>query len=283
MVGRRVLGLAAVSMILSSLIVASIARERVAEPVEVLKNEFPEVSQPGSGAFSFSVVFRRSVEEAQLRFYALYSAVYPAVELVDPDRVFNETSSPKDMIMNVKAFKWFSEKASAIGLLPEDVEANVKIGGEEYKLLLHDYSRVLEAVCGNETTASVSPVFGCVMNRSGAGYYLVGDPGFFRAANATLLGLAISAGGAEHRYVPDDQVKGGSGELPLSQAPSGVLTFRKVEKDDVVNVVFSVRGGALPRPMKTPIAMVQMVEIYVDAKIMGEPILNIIKSGGWRA
>jgi len=282
LVERRVLGLAAVSMILSSLIVASVSKERAAEPVEVLKNEFPEISQPGGGAFSFSAVFRRSVEQAQLRFYALYSAVYPASELVDPDRVFNETSSPEDMIMNVKAFKWFSEKASAIGLLPEDVAADVKIGGDDYRLLLHDYSRVLEAVCGNETTAGVSPVFGCVMNRSGSGYYLVGGPGFFSAANGTLLRLTISAAGVERRYVPDDQVKPASGELPLSEAPTGVLTFRNVDKDDVVNVVFSVRGGALPRPTKTPIAMIQMIKIYVDAKLTGEPKLNIIKSGGWR-
>jgi len=275
----RVVGLGVVSMIISALVIVTIAGERGAQPVEVIKNEYPSVAPSGETSFTFALVTKKEIEDLQIRFLHMsWAYSLSSEDFLKPDAMYNASSTPEDVLDNIVKLGWFREKTSSMGIVPEVFRRQLTIGKSEFSFLFEDYSRPIEAVSGNETGRGVNLVYGAMMNRSGFGFYLEGSPGFIWSPNLSLKSVSISSKAGERRYVPSDQLRPGSGDLPLDKAPLGVVHLRSLSKDDTVTVLFSLKPYKLPRPDKVPVSMVEVIKVYVNGELFGEPIINVVRS-----
>lgn len=275
----RVVGLATVSMIISALVIATIAGERGAQLVEVIKNEYPLAASSSEATFAFALVTKKEVEDLQIRFLHMsWPAALSAEDFVNPELEYNETSGPEDVLNNIVKLGWFRERASSLGIVPEVFQRQLTIGGSEFSFLFQDFSRAIEAASGNKTSQGVNLVYGAMMNRSGFGFYLQGSPGFLWSPNLTLKSVVISSSQGEKRYVPVDHLREGSGELALSQAPLGTVHLRSVARDDTVTVIFTTKASKLPRPEKVPVSLVEIIKVYVNGELFEEPIVNVVRS-----
>ena len=289
-VDKRLIGLAAVSLILSTLIMITIAREKIEKPIEVLKNEYPSALRPSEkSTFSFAVVARKEFQYAAFRFSLLAQKSLRFNDMVDPRRTFNASSSPDEVLDNVVKIRWLRNQTEPLGIKPERTYREFDYEGTKCKMVLYDFGPLLEPLTTPDAVRRTPLTYAAIIDENGEWYYFEGTPGFFYRPEDNMVSLSISHNTNETDYLPDDQIWEGSGRLPISQAPPGGLDYAKVHKDDTFTVIFTVEAdtsnlpagfGSSPAPPRKNIALIEVVKIYLDGKLYDQPIFNLIQGEG---
>ncbi len=273
---KRVLGIAAVSLILATLLILTVAREIADQPIEILENQHPLYAPRGQATFSFSIVARENFEKVRLKFSWAASKILDMTALIDPKREYLPEDEPEDVFGNVIKLSWFKNKTSSLGILPEEYTRTTSIEGSEFDTVVYDYTSIVEHLSGSNATLGVPLIYVAMMNGTGSSIYMEGYTDFISSPRTNIRILSIAHNEDETRYIPDSQVWEESGRLPLSTAPRGVLEFNSVEKDDTMTVIFTVES--VPSSDRSPIGMMQMIKIYLDGELYDQPIINMIAS-----
>jgi hypothetical protein len=288
-IDKRIVGLALVSVILSTLIMVTIARERIDQPVEILKNDHPDVlEQSRKATFSFAMVARKKCENLQIRFSILSLKALKFNEMIDPKREYNTSSKAEDVLENIVKLGWLRNETSLLGIGPEVFDLTVNLEGVPNRMLIHDYSSIIDSLSGREAILGAPLTYAAIIDENGEEYYLEGISDIFFNPLENVISLSTSHNAEEQNYLPDDQIWEGSNRVPLSEAPEGgILTYSDVEKDDTFTVIFTVEAdranlpegfGSSPSPDRKQVGLAQMISIYLDGALYDEPIMNMIKA-----
>jgi len=277
-IDERILGLAFVSLLLSGLIVFTLAREKADRPIELLKNQFPSVMPAAETTFSFALVARERIADIRLEFYMVTPAYPVQADLVEPRKQYQAQDGPLDVLANVARLGWFRNRTASVGLVPEEISRTVTVGKSQFRLLLQDYTTPLHAILGENATLKVPLIYGAMINETGYACYLEGGPNFFAFPELNINVLTISHNEDEKRYVPLDKIWEGSGQLPLSEAPRGVVEFKSVAKDDTMTVILTVEPKTFSPPSsRRDVALIQLIQIYLDGELYDEPVVNVVR------
>ncbi len=287
-IDKRIVGLALVSVILSTLIMLTIAREKIDQPVEILKNDHPSLLEESrKGTFSFAMVARKKFENVQVRFTVMSLKTLKYGEMVDPKKKFNTTHTANDIFDNVVKLNWIENETDVLGIEPEMYNLTLWVEGTPTAMLIYDYSNILESLSGRESILGSSLTYVAMIDENGEAYYLEGSSDFFFNPQENIISLSTSHNAEENNYLPDDQIWEGSNRLPLSEAPQGgVLNYEGVDKDDTFTVIFTVEAdsanlpegfGTSPGPNRKDVSMLQMIRVYLDGELFDEPIINIVR------
>jgi len=284
-IDKRIAGLAMVSVILSTLIMITIARERIEKPLQILKNDYPAVIEQGrKSTFSFAAVSRKGFEDLQLRFSMLSQKTLKFNEMLDPRKEYNATDDPEDVLNNVVKLSWLKNQTSQLGIGPEKFNQTLFFKGTECKMVIWDYSGVLESLSGKKLVLDIPLIYAAIIDENGEAYYFEGGSTFFFNPQDNIISLSISHNTNETGYLPDDQIRQGT-KLPLSQAPKGgVLDYKSVDKDDTFTIIFTIDPeklpsgfGFAPSPNRLGISVVQVIRAYLDGELLDPPIINLME------
>ncbi len=277
-IDERVLGLALVSVILSALIVFTLAREKTDRPIEILENRFPSVMPAAETTFSFSIMARQRLEDVRISFCAVTPAYPVQADLLVPMRQYRSDEGPSEVLENLARLTWFRNRTSALGIEPDEIDRTISAGNSQLRMLLLDYTNPLRAILGQNATSKVPLIYGATVNETGHPCYLEGGPNFFPFPELNINVLTISHNEDEKRYVPTDKIRKGSGQLQVSEAPRGIVEFRDVAKDDTITVIATVEPRTFSPPSsRKDIALIQLIRIYINGDPYGEPILNVVR------
>jgi hypothetical protein len=282
MVDTRIVGLALISLILATLIIITIARERIDEPIEIFENEFP----PVSSTFKFALVAREKFENVQIRFAILWERTLEYNQKVDPKKEFNTSSTTEEVLANSIKLSWYRNETALLDIEPEVFDLEMELGGTPTRILIEDYSSMIDSLSGREAILGSPLIYGAIVDENGEEYNLEGISGFFVNPTDNIISLRISHNEEEQNYIPDEQIWEGYDRLPLSTAPKGgILSYENVEKDDRLSILLTAASRVVPEgfgrvvgPGKANFACIEMIRIYLDGELYGEPILNLIRS-----
>jgi hypothetical protein len=266
----------------------TIARERVDQPVEILKNDFPSlIEESRKATFSFAMVARKKFQNLQIRFTVLSLRNVRYGDLIDPMRKFNTSDTAEDILANIVKLSWLENETTLLGIEPDEYNQTLWLDGVASRLLLVDYSYILEQLSGRNSILGNPLTYGAIIDENGEAYYLEGVSDFFFTPQENIISLSTSHNAEEQNYLPDDQIWEGSNRLPLSEAPAGgVLDYVGVDKDDTFTVIFTIEAdssnlppgfGSSPSSAKKDLSMLQIIRIYLDGELFEEPIINIVK------
>ncbi|MBU7004204.1 MAG: hypothetical protein HXS50_01460 [Theionarchaea archaeon] len=267
---------------MATLIIITIARERIEEPIEIFQNEFP----PNSPTFKFAIMTRQKFENVQIRFAILWERALEYNQKVDPKMEYNTSSTAEDVLANNLNLRWFQNETSLLDIEPEIFDLEITLEGIPTRILIHDYSSLIDSLSGREAIIGAPLIYGGIIDENGEEYNLEGVSGFFVNPADNILSLRLSRNDEELNYIPDDQIWSGYDRFPLSTAPKGgILDYDGVEKDDRLSVLITAESRVVPEgfgrvfgPGKANFACLEMIRIYLDGELYGEPIINVIKS-----
>ena len=273
---KRVAGLAAVSVILSTLIVLTTAGEKIDKTIEILKNKYEEESMEAT--CSFALVTRKKFENVQIRFSVMSQITLKRAEMVDPEKKYNASDSPDDMLDNMAKLSWLRNQTAFMGIEPERFSHTFQFEGVDYRMTIHDYSNLVASMFGREVALAVPLIFGAIIDENGEAYYLTGNSDFFFNPEDNIISLRISRNTDEYNYVRDDQIWEGPNCLPISEAPKGgMLDYESVKRDDTLSVSFTAGFRSMPPTAGKGISRIQMIKIYLDGEIFDQPIINVVR------
>lgn len=220
------------SVILSTLLVATIVKPKAEDALLVLGNEYPQAlvkRAPAVGLdseLSFSFMATRDFERVELRFSSLYEK--------DLDANISSSVSLREL-PNVAEVAGY---VAALGGDGEMMEKDIEINGTRYEATILDFSRFLEAF-NNGSMMSTLPLVFAMLVRGDEVRYFEGCPGFFMEAEQNLQYLTISRGDDKKEYVRSGTMLK---EVPrISDAPrDGVLVFDTVKRDERFSVSFTI-------------------------------------------
>ncbi len=273
MADRRVYGIGAISLILGTLLILTIAREVADEPVEILENSYPKIVPKGRATFTFSIVARQDFDEIQLRFLWAAPLILDVLGMIDDKKEYAPGDGPEEVLENAVRFSWFRNQSSALGIEPEIYERSLLVESREYRTLIYDYSDMIDAVSGRNTTIGIPLTFVGMINATGGNHYLEGYTDFIVNPLININFLSIAHNEEEMRYVPENQLS--EGRLPISMGPRGFLTVPDVKKDDTIHVIFTAES--VPAPAGRNLGMIQIIKVYLDGELYDEPIVNVIR------
>ena len=286
-IDKRMVGLAIVSIILSTLIMLTVARERIDEPIAILKNDYPRILEESRKAtFSFALVARKKFENLQLRFSILSQKNLKFNEMIDPRKEYNATDDPEEVLDNIVKLSWLKNESASIGIEPEKFNYTFRFEDTDCRMVIYDYGCVLESLSSQNLILELPLIYAGIIDENGEGYYLAGESDFFFSPEENIVSLSTSHNANESSYIPDDKIWEES-KLPLSQAPKGgVLDYRSVGKDDTFTVIYTVEAdtenlpegfGSSPSVKKKDISLIQVIRVYLDGEIFDQPIVNIMQ------
>ncbi len=282
-IDKRIVGLALVSVILSTLIMLTIAGERVEEPVEILKNEYPKILTGRKSTFSFAMVSRKRFENVELMFSMMTTKSLKVKDMIDSRKEYNATDSPDEVLENIVKFSWLKNQTSLLEIEPEKFEREITFQGIGGRMVIYDYTSILASLSGEDIAVEVPLTYCAIIDENGNDYYFEGKSDFFYKPELNMISLTTSHNDNESSYLPEDQAWGDV-KLPMSTAPKGILEYHSVEKDDTFSVIYTVEMTNTPSGFGGPVkegemdlAMVQMIRAYLDGELFDEPILNLIR------
>ncbi len=276
MIDRKVAGIAIISVTLSGLLVFSFAEEASEDPVEILTNEYPGILPSGESTIAISMAARHSIERLDIKSKMLTSSSLSLDELIDPYMEFNQSNTPYDVFGNVKRLEWYREELNDLGIEPRTINSTLNIEGSEFQMACIDYTDVIRYLLGVEAMENIPLAYAVAMNGTGDYIWLEGGNEFFVRPTTNIKRLTYSNNENQTTYVPDDQLWEGSDQLPISEAPRGLLSFNSLDKDDTINIITTFEGRSVPSDPKSPIAILQIIDIYVDGEVQ-DPIINLIR------
>ncbi len=273
---RRIAGLALVSITLSGLLVFSFAEERSENPIDVLTNEYPDLLPSGEVTMALSIAARRPIKRVDIRSITLTTRDLNTGWLIDPKMEYNESSTPYDVLGNDLRLQWYGEELSRMGLEPRTLNATITLEDSDFSLTCIDYTDIISHLLGTGATANISLAYAVAMNETGYFLWLEGGNDFFVRPNRNIQRLMFSHNENETTYVPEDEIFEGSGLLPLSEAPRGVVSYQSVERDDTISVITTFDTRSVPSATSSPIASVQVIDVLVDGEAQ-RPVINVIR------
>lgn len=231
-VDPRLATILASSVILSTLLVATIVKPKAEDALLVLGNEYPQAlvkRAPAVGLdseLSFSFMATRDFERVELRFSSLYEK--------DLDANLSGSISLHELPNIAKVEGYVAALGGDAEVMDEDVELN----GTRYRATILDFSRFLEAFNNGSTLATLPLVFAILVKGDEVRYF-EGCPGFFMEAEQNLQYLTISRGDDKKEYIRSGTMLK---EVPrISDAPQGgILIFETVKKDERFSVSFTI-------------------------------------------
>ena len=274
---KRVVGLGVISLILSTLLILTIARERPGEPIEILENRYPKILGRGQTDFSLSIVARKDFETIQLEYSSATPVALDMSSLVDPKREYGPGDEPEDVFDNVLKYDWFRDRTGDLGIRPESYPRMITVGETEFQAEILDYGSIIAHLVGHEATLGVPLIYIAMVSDQGEYHYLEGYSEFIVAADKNIKGLSVSHNDEETKYIVEDRLREGSDLLPLSEAPRSLLEFKDVKKDDTVTAIMTVEPLSIPSALGSDLGLVQMVKIYLDGELYGDPIVNMVR------
>jgi len=278
MVDKRVLGLAFISLILATLFILTIARENVEQPIEIFQNEY------GLTDFKFAMVARENFENVQIRFSIMWEKTLEYNQKMDPEKEYDNSSQAEDVLDNNLKLGWLRNETSLLGVGPEVFDLNVVLGGSSTRMLINDYSGIIDSLSGREAILGSPLIYGGMIDENGQEYNLEGVSCFFVNPADNILSLRISHNDDEQNYLPGNLIYEGYDRIPLSEAPQGgILDYSNVKRDDRFNMFLTVDQRNTPDGFgmvvgadKKNFKFIQMIRIYLDGELYGEPIINIV-------
>ncbi len=228
----RLATIMASSVILSTLLVATIVKPKAEDALLVLGNEYPQAlvkRAPAVGLdseLSFSFMATRDFERVELRFSSLFEK--------DLDANVSASISLHEL-PNVAKVEGY---VTTLGGDAEMMEADIELNGTRYEATILDFSRFLEAFNNGSMMATLPLVFAMLV-RGDEVRYFEGCPGFFMEAEQSLQYLTISRGDDKKEYIRSGTMLK---EVPrTSEAPrDGVLVFDTVKRDERFSVSFTI-------------------------------------------
>jgi len=220
------------SVILSTLLVATIVKPKEEDALLVLANEYPLALVKRAQAMgldselSFSFMATRDFERVELRFSSLY------------EKDLGANASGSVDLRDLPNVAKLESYVAALGGYAEIIERDAELNGTRYRATIADFSRFLEAF-NNRSMMSKLPLVFAMLVRGDQVRYFEGYPGFFMEPERSLQYLTISRGTEKKEYVrPGTMLK----QLPrISEAPAdGVLVFEAVKRDERFSVSFTI-------------------------------------------
>jgi len=273
-ISREYLGIVLVAVVFSTILTLFVIGEKPDKPVEILRNDFPEVLLLGSDekfGYAFSLVFRRNFDEVKLKF-----SWFRSMDMLATDNTSGNTfdeALPK--LLKIKLLDQFLSDFNAV---PERIDGNFwPEAFPDAETVILDYSGPISAGMKDEFYL-IHPTYMFVLKDDKITAYYEAIADYFperewrefgggsakpvrdpRTSGTVEFGLDenrtkyVSLG--EKRLMPELH---SVYELP----PYGELTFRNVKKDQRVTVMTFVSGRALGFSSQK-----EMIRVYLDGKL----------------
>ncbi len=251
------LGITIIALIAGSLVVLNTVKVG-RQSFQLLENRFPgtfdQIVSGENKAFTVGGIVTKPVQRLEFRFSYLVSSAPPPVGLVPEDA--NQTQMYMGEIEPLLDLSLLWDEP------PEVVDTETQIAGESLRVVIYDFTRLLNATGQLRKHSETLTTFAFVLNSSGAlkGYYK-GVSGFMfqNRTGARMIHLSLMADESKQEYYE-------AGLASAYKAPSlaegpklGMVVFHKPAKGTAVRVTFTVETGYSPERHS-----LQVVRVYVD-------------------
>ncbi len=266
MVDKRLLVMLSIIAILSTSVVSLFFREKVVEPVEILRHDWNLPSEgesllipyeEGRFAYTFAIVARQPVAELELRFATLENQTLPRNISLVGESIAEKALSLPDVGPLLQTLESFS---NATPMELKQADTTVQWRGHVYQAHILDYTESIEALAMPDTLRRLATIHAFLFNSDGglARYYR-GPPDFFWRRDTTLVDLTIQRNKNVTKYA--QRASEATGTTPMDLAPPfGVLRFEDLKKDDRISITISFN----PARVSGRKALMQVVAVHVD-------------------
>jgi len=280
LIDRRLVGILAIALIISTAFAVLFFGQPTKAKIEVVKNHWETVTlegwrrlplAEGPVPYTLGLVARRPLQELSVRFGILRNQTFTANYTGWSDLTLREKA------IRVGGLSLLDSRASDVSesmdVEPIEQEGRALLHGEERRVLVLDYYPCMEALADPSSSIKVPYLFAFVFDESGnitqfySGYW-----DFFENRDMSIQDLTIQRNENATRYANDQNM--GQGSLPIGQTLNmlGKITFTDLKRDDRVFVTFRVNGGAVPGQE----AFMQVVRLRIDGEYP-EPIINVLR------
>ncbi len=277
MVDRKLVGILAIALILSTGAFSFIVGERVKEPIEILKHAWniPRNAQgdyalprtEGRYVHSLGLVIRKPVRRLEILFATLENSTFQLESnaSIDP--------SPAEQFLTIEGVGSMTSRiqgyAESSGARLENVGFSLAYSGGEYDGRLIDFTDLVRPVAQEELQHSLPTVHALLFNSSGlASQYYRGYPDFYLNRETAILDLTIQHNQNVTRYSQRTTEQGTS--LLMKYSPQiGRIVFDDLAKEDQVFVTTAIDSA---RPELSYIvnppweAVIHLALIFVDGE-----------------
>lgn len=280
MVDRRLVGILAMAVAISTAVAILLFTEETEERIEIVKNywQTPTVQGyprlPISEAaipYTLGLVARRPLEEVLVRFGILRNQTF------EVNYTGWEDLGLRERAIRVGGLEFLDSRAQdtseSMEVEPIEETGRTQIGDEEYMVLILDYHPYMAALADAGYSIGVPYLFAFVIDDSGnftqfySGYW-----DFFQNRLTSIMEISIQLNENITRYANEQNMAEGS--LPLGDTLDmlGEVTFSDLKPDDRIFVSYRVVGAPVPGEE----AFMQIVRLRVDGRYQ-RPLVNILK------
>lgn len=281
MIDRRLMGILALTFILSTGAFSLFVGEKVKEPLEILRNEWnlPRdesgayllPSEEGRYAYGVVVVARKPIRRLELVFVALENAsgiLSPTLPrgAASPQQAF--LSLPEVGNLTSVIYDYATDSPMRL----DEVEFMLNLSGVPRNGVLLDLTDPSRPVAPRSRLRSLATVHVLLIDEDGTiDQYYRGYPDFFVDRNHSIIDITVQHNQNLTKYSQRTTQQGTS--LLMDKAPPiGHLVFDDLKKDDQVFVSFAIN----PALVSTREAIIQAVLIFVNGDYY-EGITNMIR------
>ncbi len=256
---RRLPGIIAVSLIVSTMISHLAFLRSPEEYVTVIRNTAPaqirrQVDLELTHKFVVGLVVRARVEELVIR----YAFFVPASPIPTPG-----ASSLHDWGERLPGYAVQRDLVSSLGFEPEEMQGTLEGNGSEIPYLLFDIGEGLPAFTEWSHAEDAVAAHLILPSKEGNATHMVGKSGFYYY-RSQLAKITVLRNEQEQIYISQrsaQELK--PGERPMEEAPqNGRIVFTDLMPDDAISVIIEVMGRA-----DQGRGSLSMIRLYVNGKI----------------
>jgi hypothetical protein len=280
LVDRRLLGILAMAVTISTAVAILLFTEETEERIEVVKNYWQTPTVEGYARLAISeaavpytlgLVARRPLEEVLVRFGILRNQTFTV------NYTGWEDLSLKERAIRVGGLSFMDSRArdvsESMAVEPIEEMGRILVGEEEYTVLILDYHPYMAALADAGYSIGVPYLFAFVLDDSGnCTQFYSGYWDFFENRLTSVMEITIQMNENITRYANEQNMAEGS--LPLSDTLGmlGEVAFSDLKPDDRIFVSYRVVGAPVPGEE----AFMQIVRLRVDGGYL-RPLVNILK------
>ncbi len=269
-VDRSLVGVIGIAIVLSTIITLFIIGERAKEDVTVLRNEFPNrlTTMEQKYAFVLSMIARKPLEDVTVKYNILSRVPKENLQYINPNQTTGST--PLETVMNIAKIKALMDMSKRLGVKVDMWNGTVdwKNASKTYHfdMYMYDFTDVLRATAPNYTILGLTTTFAVWLNQTNGSifYYFQGVPDFFYNRNRTITDLSITHNTQAQQYRAVSEIEVAGEYQQIMKAPLyGTVSFKNVEKDDRLFIIYSLKGTTIPGHS----GMLQVVRIYRNGEL----------------
>ncbi len=254
---RRLVGVIAIALVLSTILFCFLFLRRAAEPVTVIRNVAPAqlvalLDFDETHRFSLGLVVRKKIQELTIQ-YSFFSAAQTSG--------LPEVLSFEAWEANLSHLALQERLLEQLGFEPEKVQGQLSIDGRSQEYLLYDMGRAMCALTSWQLAGDATSSY--ILLPAEANATLMKGRMEFYYYIYELAKITITRGGNETVY---RALKRGEefmpGERPISEAPvNGRIRFENLKPDEPISVMIELRGWTGHG------RCLSLIRIYVDGKL----------------